>query len=495
MLPNTIPTVTVTARYLTPDGLPLSGNVTFRAPTLLTHTGSDTILGGPITAPLDGDGRIKAVLPATDTPGMNPAGWTYTVVEALSGLPVNRTYDIVLPAAQKTVDLADLAPVDPEAPHYVAVPGPPGPAGDPGPAGPAGAPGLVQSVNGKSAAAITLAAADVQAVPAASVGRAGGVAALDASGKVPAAQLPPGAVAPVSSVNDKKGDVKLVASDVGALDQAAADLRYVQQSAAVLSVNGRTGQVVLDATALGAAAAGSVVTLTGDQTVSGTKTFTNVPTAKADPTSGDHLVRKSYVDALGTPGTWGPTDLGFKAWTFDPATASMSTTVAGDKNPGSPQYCSPGQVYLMGLVLRTPTEINNIAFYIHGYAGNTLGAASYAGLYDATGKRVALTPSLKDNFPRVLEGTTVALPLTAPYVAQPGCYWVAMVVNGPATKTDGPGFAVAANFGLRPAGGARMPGGFVRHCRLPATGQTSLPTSFNPSTVIDDANAIWAAIA
>ncbi|MGK5640163.1 phage tail protein [Streptomyces sp. URMC 126] len=495
MLPNGIPTVTVTARYLTPDGQPLSGTLTFRAPTLLTHTGSDTILGGPIVAPLDADGRAKAVLPATDTPGMNPAKWTYTVVEQLAGIPVNRTYDIVLPAAQKTVDLADLAPVDPEAPHYVAVPGPPGPAGAPGPAGPAGAPGLVQSVNGKTAAAITLGAADVQAVPASTVGQPGGVAALDAAGRVPTAQLPPGAVAPVSSVNGKKGEVALVASDVGALDQAAADLRYVQQSAAVLSVNGRTGAVTLDATMLGAAAAGSVVALTGDQTVSGTKTFTNVPMAKADPTSADHLVRKSYVDALGTPGTWGPTDLGFKAWTFDPATASMSTTLPTKETPASPQYCPPGQVYLMGIVLRAPTEINNIAFYIHGYVGTTLGAASYAGLYDATGKRVAVTPSLKDIFPKVMEGTTVPLPLTAPYTAQPGCYWVALVLNGPATRQDGPGFAVAANFGNRPSSGARMPGAFVRHARLPATGQTSLPTSFNPSTVIDDANAIWAAVA
>ncbi|WP_372408371.1 phage tail protein [Streptomyces luteireticuli] len=495
MLPNSIPTVTVTARYLTPDGLPLSGNVTFRAPTLLTHTGSDTILGGPIIVPLDGDGRIKAVLPATDTPGMNPAGWTYTVVEQLAGLPANRTYDIVLPAAQKTVDLADLAPVDPEAPHYVAVPGPPGPAGAPGAAGPAGAPGLVQSVNGKSAAAVELTAADVKAVPAASVGQAGGVAALDASGKVPSAQLPPGAVAPVSSVNDKKGEVKLVASDVGALDQAAADLRYVQQSAAVLSVNGRTGQIALDAAALGAAASGSVVSLTGDQTVSGTKTFANVPMAKADPTTGDHLVRKSYIDSLGAPGVWGPVDLGFKAWTFDPASASMSMAVPGEKNPMQPQYCYSGQVYLMGVVLHAPTEINKLAFYVHTYKTDTLSAASYAGLYDANGKRVAATSSLKDIFPRVLEGNTVAFPLSATYTAQPGFYWVAFVLNGPADKQDGPGFAVGANYGLRPSGGARMPGAFVRHGRLPATGQTSLPASFNPSTVIDDTNAIWAAVA
>lgn len=488
MLPNTIPTVTVTARYLTPDGMPLSGNVTFRTPTLLTHTGSDTILGGPIIAPLDADGRVKAVLPATDTPGMNPAKWTYTVVEQLSGLPANRTYDIVLPAAQKTVDLADLAPVDPEAPHYVAVPGPPGPAGAPGAAGPAGAPGMVQSVNGKSAPAVDLTAADVKAVPASAVGTAGGVAALDASGKVPSAQLPPGAVAPVSSVNDKKGEVKLVASDVGALDQAAADLRYVQQSTAVLSVNGRTGKVTLDAAALGAAAAGSVVSLDGDQTIAGTKTFASVPSAAADPTSGDHLVRKSYVDSLGTPGTWGPNDLGFKAWAFDPAAAGYDNA----------QFCYSGNAYLIGVNVQATTRISSLVFYVCGFAGTALSSASYAGLYTSAGDRVGVTGSLT-NYIKATRGTTVVCPLTSEYEAKPGKYWIALLVNGPSDdkRTDGPGFAAGANAGMQPSSAARMPGTFARFARLATTGLSALPGSFKPTpaNLLEDANAIWAAVA
>ncbi|WP_338931581.1 phage tail protein [Streptomyces netropsis] len=493
MLPTIIPTVTVTARYLTPDGLALTGNVIFQAPTLLTHTGSDVILGGPIVAQLDADGRIKAVLPATDAPGMNPAKWQYTVIEQLSGLPVNRTYNIVLPASQTTVDLADIAPVNPEAPEYVAVPGPPGPAGAPGPEGPAGAPGLVRSVNGKSTADITLAAADVKAVPAASVGVASGVAGLDATGKVPAAQLPPGAVAPVSSVNGKKGAVVLTAADLGALDQAAGDLRYAKPTDfPVQSVNGATGKVVLTANEVNAVPVDTAVLLSGSQTIDGTKTFMSPPMSLGAPTNGGHLVRKDYVDQVSSPGTWGPGDLGFKAWTFDPATASMSTST---EKTQAPQYCQTGNVYLMGVVFHTPTEIGKLAFFCHGYVGNTLSTASYAGLYNAAGARVAVTPSLKDIFPAVHEGATVAFPLTSSYVAQPGKYWVAFVFNGPATRTDGPGFAVGANFGLRPSCAARMPGEFIRHGRLPATGQTSLPASFTPSSVIDDANAIWAAVA
>ncbi|MEV0281396.1 phage tail protein [Streptomyces sp. NPDC050610] len=483
MLPDNIPTVTVTAHYLTPDGLPLTGNVTFQAPTLLTHPDTDLILGGPIVAQLDAEGRIKAVLPATDAPGMNPVKWQYTVIEQLSGLSVNRTYNIVLPASQRTVDLADIAPVNPEAPEYVAVPGPPGPAGAPGPAGPAGAPGLVQSVNGRSTAEITLAAADVQAVPASSVGVASGVAALDETGKVPAAQLPPGAVAPVSSVNGKKGAVVLSAMDVGALDQAAGDLRYVKPAdVPVQSVNDRTGKVVLDATAVGAVPEGTAVLLSGPQTIDNAKIFTSPPFSTAAPTNPHHLTRKEYVDAVSTPGTWSPSDLGFKAWTFDPAASSGTRS----------QYCTPGSVYLIGIRLNTSTTINHVVFYCTGYTTATLSAATYAGLYDATGTRVGMTNSLKDV---VKGGSTVACPLTKAYEAQPGSYWVALLINGPSELGKGPAFALAAGAGDNPAGSARMGDAFVRYGRLPATGQGSLPASFAPKTLIIDANATWAAVA
>ncbi|MFF4184438.1 phage tail protein [Streptomyces sp. NPDC001691] len=483
MLPSTIPTVTVTARYLTPAGLALSGTVTFSAPTLLTHTASDVILGGPIVAQLDTDGRIKAVLPATDAPGMNPVTWQYTVTEQLSGLSANRTYSIVLPAAQTVVDLADLAPADPRAPEYVAVPGPPGPAGAQGPAGPAGAPGAVRSVNGKGTADIVLTPTDVQAVPAASVGAANGVAALDAAGRVPVTQLPPGTVDPVSSVNGRKGAVVLSAADVNALDQAAGDLRYVRpEGIPVQSVNDRTGKVVLDAVAVGAAPLGSAVLLSGAQSIDGAKTFTAVPSSAAPPTAPAHLARKEYVDAVATPGSWAPGDLGFKAWGFDPATTS------GNRS----QYCGAGSVYLMGIRLNTPATVSSVAFYCTGYVGGTLSEATYAGLYDANGTRVGVTGSLKDV---IKDGATAVCPLTKAYDAPAGTYWVALLINGPTEAGKGPAFAMAAGAGERPAGSARMPNAFARYGRLPATGQATLPTSFSPKSVVTDTNALWAAVA
>lgn len=123
MLPDGIPTVTVTGRFLTPEGEALSGRIVFRAPALITLADHDVILGGPVTADLDATGAFSVTLLATDAPGMNPADWSYSVAEQLVGVAVNRVYQILLPSDVPAVDLADLAPTDPTTPTYVAVRG------------------------------------------------------------------------------------------------------------------------------------------------------------------------------------------------------------------------------------------------------------------------------------------------------------------------------------------------------------------------------------
>ncbi|MFE2376383.1 phage tail protein [Streptomyces sp. NPDC059398] len=481
MLPESIPTVRLTAQYLSLDGHPLSGTVEFQPPALLTHSEADLFVGGPATAALDSEGRIDVVLPATDAEGWNPFGWTYTVTERLNGVGRTRTYHIALSATVPEVDLADIAPADPAGTQYVSVPGPAGPQGEPGPAGPAGP---VRSVNGHAEADIILTATEVGALATSAAGQAGGVAQLDAAGQVPLAQLPAGTGEGVTSVNGRTGTVTLAAADLGALTEATGDARYMGLGTApVLSVNGQTGTVALTAADLSAVRADQAVLLTGDQTVAGAKTFSTVPTVTADPVGGDQLVRRSYVDTVASSGTWTPAALGFKSWAFDPATSSVT----------NPQYCINGTVYLVGVPLTTGATLTNVVFYVPGYAGGTLAATSYAGLYNSSGSRVGVTGTL-DKLIGQTPGTTAVLKLTTPYVATAGNYWVALLVNGPDPKTNGPAFMVGASVGNNPGGSARMPGKFVRHARLAATGQTSLPTSFTPSTIVADANAIWAAV-
>ncbi|MFJ9816152.1 collagen-like protein [Streptomyces sp. NPDC101151] len=491
MLPDSIPTVTVTGRYLTPDGTPLSGNVTFRAPAVLTFSSADVILGGPVTIALDATGAVSVTLPATDAPGMNPTGWAYVVTEQLAGVAPGRSYSVLLPAEHRTADLADLAPTDPGKANYVAVrgdsayevaveqgfagtveqwlaslvgatgtkgdTGPKGATGADGPTGARGAQGsqgtpgkdgaagVVQSVNGQSAAAVVLTAGDVGAISATAAGAAGGVAQLDQSGKVPASQLPASSGgSAVASVNGKTGAVVLAAGDVGA---AASDHAHTAAQVGALG------------TATRGAALG-VAPLDG----SGDVPLANLPTAAI-------------------PSVWTPGDLGFKAWTFDPAVTDSAA-----------QYCQIGYVYLMGIVLREAATLSRLCFYTAGNGATQPNNQSFAGLYNSSGARVAQTTSLNNWF-SVNEGNTIECGLTANYSAAAGLYWVALLINGPSAATNGPGFARGAAAGTNPAGQARASAvSFIRHGRLSTTGLTALPASFAPaSAIVPDANAIWAA--
>lgn len=345
MLPEGIPTVTVRGRFLSPDGRPLSGSIVFRAPAQLTFPQSDVILGGPVTVPLDAQGAFEVTLPATDAPDMDPSGWAYIVAEQLVGIPAGRSYNVLLPRAQPEVDLADIAPTDPSKPNYVGVPGPAGPAGPQGPkgdtggtgaagaAGPTGAPGVVQSVNGKSIAAVVLTAGDVGAVPATGgtftgrvIVRGDGTANIaewqDSAGTVrtrigPSGNLVASAIAylansvqfgatsadvgggvgvlgitnapTVPTTNPTGGAILYAEGGVLKVRQADGTVFAIGAAgtAPVISVNTKTGAVVLTASDVGAAAAahthtaadvgavatGTAVLLTGNQTVAGNKTF------------------------------------------------------------------------------------------------------------------------------------------------------------------------------------------------------------------------------
>lgn len=565
--------MTVHGRFLAPDGTPLSGALVFRAPATLTFPAADVILGGPVTVQLDAQGSVEITLPATDAPDMDPGGWAYIVTEQLSGIPVGRSYNIVLPRAQPEVDLADIAPTDPSKPNYVGVAGPQGdrgptgapgsriysgtaapaaglgvdgdlyvryetstvlgvtsitvstwqrtagtwtqlggdvrgsaiyvnsgstpstgtragdlllrtdtgdlfqnngsgwgtargnlrgPKGDTGATGQTGATGpggVVQSVNGKSAAAVTLNAADVGALATTAAGAPSGVATLGADGKVPSAQLPAAGGGAVDSVNSKTGVVVLTAADVGALDQTAADARYAQTSAAVL--------------------------LAGTQTISGGKTFSAIPSTTAAPTTANHLARKSYVDALGG-GEWLPSDHGLLTWAFDPA-LGQSTALY----PGS------GPIRVTAVILRVPVTVARIVWFATGYAGG-LTTGSWAAIYDSAGTRVAQTGDMSTATYEPAEvhtagGATISSPLTASYAAPAGVYYVASRWQYNTTTGDGPMLLAAES------GAGAPPNVFgqtaVKRFGVYSTGAAAAPATINVASMENGANRFWCALA
>ncbi|WKU45963.1 hypothetical protein Q3V23_18920 [Streptomyces sp. VNUA116] len=435
MLPESIPVVNVTGRFLSPDGRPLSGTVTFRAPAQITFPEADVILGGPLVAQLDAQGQISATLPATDSPRMDPTGWSYTVTEALSGIPTGRTYQLLLPSRQPHVDLADAAPTDPTKPNYLPVLGPKGdqgergasayevavadgrftgtpaawlaslvgprgaagPQGPQGPAGPAGkdgAPGVVQSVNGKSLAEITLDAVAVGAIATTAAGAPGGVATLGPDGKVPPGQLPAtsGGNA-VESVNNMTGRVQLDAAAVGA---ASATHTHTAAQVGAIATTAR-------------GAAGGVASLDASG---------RVPAAQLPPPV-----------VGGARNTWAPQALGFQAWTCDPYTVT---------NPVA-KYLTPQRLYVCGINITEPTQANRVIMFSRGYGG--VSATRYAaGIYREDGSKVTSTaapvslgmagqtagspPQMINNH---VGATAIAMPSTV--TLSPGRYWLTWVMT------------------------------------------------------------------
>jgi hypothetical protein len=282
-----------------------------------------------------------------------------------------------------------------------------GDTGATGATGAQGVPGLVQSVNGKSAASITLAASDVGAVATSAVGAVNGVASLGSDGKVPSAQLPASSGGgAVSSVNTKTGDVVLTAADVSAVptsDKGAAN-----------------GVATLDASSKIPTA--QVPSLTSTYVAVSTRGVAN-GVATLDASADVPIAQIPDV----ARNTWTPQALGFKAWSFDPG---------GVANPAA-KYLAPQRLYLTGFNITESTTVTKAVLFARGYGG--VGTNRYmAGIYREDGTRVvassavALTMAGQEAgvLPAMASNHIGAVPLSfTSTTLTPGRYWVAWVLT------------------------------------------------------------------
>jgi hypothetical protein len=119
-LPANVTTVTVVGTYLTPDGQPSTGTVSFKPSAWLTNSGDNSAIpNSTVTKALDAAGSFSVVLPITDDPDLAPGAWSYVVEERIEGL--TNWYTILIPssiAGGGTVYLADIVPVVPDGPAY-----------------------------------------------------------------------------------------------------------------------------------------------------------------------------------------------------------------------------------------------------------------------------------------------------------------------------------------------------------------------------------------
>lgn len=107
-IPANLSLVTVTGTYIDISGVPIAGQVKFTPRAVLRNVTSNVILvNSTIVVTLDANGAFSQQLVATDDPDASPVDFSYFVEEAFVG---GRSFDILLPRATATVDLADVSP-------------------------------------------------------------------------------------------------------------------------------------------------------------------------------------------------------------------------------------------------------------------------------------------------------------------------------------------------------------------------------------------------
>lgn len=193
------------------------------------------------------------------------------------------------------------------------------------------------------------------------------------------------------------------------------------------------------------------------------------------PVNDAFLDLDARVKALQLSQTSTANDQNLVAWSFD-----IATNVTGS-------VPTSGTVNMTKIWVRQPSVINNIALSIITAPVTLTAGQNFAGLYDSTGARVAVTVDQTANWATT---SLKDMPLTAPYNAAAGYYYVAFVSNG-ATP---PAFARGSSIG---AGAASVNIGLTatdaRYTTGPA-GQTTLPVSVTLASRTISTQAWWVAL-
>lgn len=184
------------------------------------------------------------------------------------------------------------------------------------------------------------------------------------------------------------------------------------------------------------------------------------------------------VNSVPVPGaTFQPSDQNLLAWSFDPNMAVNSTPLA-----------TGGVIHLVKVNLRYAATITNILYQVSVIGGTLTLNDCYVGLYDSTGTLRGTSADLSSTW----DATTglYTTPLTTPYAAPAGSYYVAFVATG----TTGPsitrcqslaGSSATINAGLTAAN---------YRFAVNSSGHATLPGSITLSASTQESVGYWVAL-
>ncbi|WP_420312543.1 hypothetical protein ACOB87_37910 [Streptomyces sp. YS-B37] len=368
-----------------------------------------------------------------------------------------------------------------------------------GPTGAAGAkgdPGVIQSINGKSAASVTLAASDVNALPSnANATLAATYLSIDKSAgnyrvfrwltdavsrweaqvdDVAEAGSASGSDFRLSARNDDgtfnktviharrsdgtitfgttvhHGTAQVTSAGALGLRDLAADPAtatggvFLYSKAGLPYIKQADGTVFQVGAGGGTAPVSSVNSKTG-AVVLAASDVSAVPASSVGAASGvaqlDSTTRLpiAQIPAVVAKNEWTPQALGFQAWSLDPAT--LATPTVG-------RAITIGRTYLAGFNITEPTTVSKLFVFAAGWAGSTVVPAArfFAGIYKEDGTSLISSGATAlsnigaagqtTGSPTVQQNShagAVPFPFTGSVTLQPGRYWGAFMMSAGAT--------------------------------------------------------------
>jgi hypothetical protein len=184
--------------------------------------------------------------------------------------------------------------------------------------------------------------------------------------------------------------------------------------------------------------------------------------AAATPTAPTSLTTKAYVDAAvgNVPSVALPSDVGLKAWAYDPAALSTG------------QAITSGVIYLNGVYVHSATTASNLVYAQTTAGTGPTAGANWIGLYNASGTLLATTA-----LDAVLTSVGIKSVAITPQAVTVGLYWVALLQNATSQQAGAQnsvgGFQSLAALGLTTGATARY--------AVNGTGATTLPATITPA--------------